>query len=109
VVPSAAQPTVLPIPTGRNIGYACAGSVNPIRTTSTSATPSPHGLTADLRVRYEVPTEEGVIASVILTNNCGPSTCAISINQNRQEIVNTAVLDAIHRVAVHGRAKRSSI
>lgn len=95
-LPSAAEPTVLPIPTGRNIRLRLRGL----------GTPDPDnlyfgnsiartGLIADLRVRYEAPTEIGVIAGGSLDQQLQAFYLRNLDNSAQQQIVSGAVLEAI--------------
>jgi hypothetical protein len=98
VLPSAAQPTVLPIPTGRNVRLRLRGLGQPDPDdlyfgNSIART----GLTADLRVRYEAPTEAGVIASGSPDQQLQAFYLRDLDQSNQQDIVNTAVLDAIQQ------------
>ena len=97
VLPSAALPTILPIPTGRDIrirlrGLGADDPGNLYYGNSIART----GLTSDIRVRYEAATE----TEVILTGNLDQqlqafTTCADLDNSNQQEIVTLGVVEAI--------------
>ena len=95
-IPSAADPTMLPIPTGRNIrlrlrGLGAHDPGNLYFGNDAART----GLIADLRVRYEAAAEDSLLVDSLLTFNCRPSTCAISINPQPQDIVTSSVVQVI--------------
>jgi hypothetical protein len=98
VLPSAAQPTVIPIPTGRNVRLRLRGLGQPDPDdlyfgNSIART----GLTADLRLRYEASTEEGVIADGNPDQELQAFYLRDLDQSNEQDIVSTAVLDAIQQ------------
>jgi hypothetical protein len=96
VLPSSAEPAVLPIPTGRNVRLRLRGL----------GTPDPDnlyfgssiartGLIADLRVRYEAATETGVIASGNLDQQLQAFYLRNLDQSAQQAIVSGAVVDAL--------------
>lgn len=98
VLPSAEQPTTIPIPTGRNVRIRLRGLGQPDPDdlyfgNSIART----GLTADLRVRYEAPAEEGVIADGNPDQELQAFYLRNLDQSNQQNIVSTAVLDAIQQ------------
>ncbi len=98
ILPSAAQPAVLPIPTGRNVRLRLRGLGQPDPNelyfgNSLART----GLTADLRVRYEAPSEEGVIANGNLDQQLQAFYLRNLDQSNQQDILSTAVVDAIRQ------------
>ncbi len=95
-LPSTSQPTVLPIPTGRNVRLRLRGVGAPDPDdlyfgNSIART----GLIADLRVRYEAPTETGVIASGNLDQQLQAFYIRNLDQSAQQQIVSGAVLEAI--------------
>jgi hypothetical protein len=95
-LPSSAQPTVLPIPTGRNIrirmrGLGAPDPNNLYFGNSLART----GLIADMRLRYEVPTETGVIADGSLDQQLQAFYLRNLDQSAQQQIVSTAVVNAI--------------
>jgi hypothetical protein len=95
-LPSAAEPTVLPIPTGRNVRLRFRGL----------GTPDPNnlyfgssiartGLISDMRVRFEVPTETGVIAAGNLDQQLQAFYLRNLDQSSQQQIVADGVVSSI--------------
>ena len=96
ILPSATQPTVLPIPTGRNIrirlrGLGVDDPDNKYYGNATART----GLTADLRVRFEAAAEENVLAAGSPDQQLQAYYLRDLDNSNQQNIVSSAVVSAI--------------
>ncbi len=96
VLPSASQPTVLPIPTGRNVRIRLRGlgeddNENLYYGNSIART----GLTSDIRVRYEAATETGVIAAGSPDQQLQAYYLRDLDNSSQQSIVSNAVVEAI--------------
>ena len=96
VLPSAATPTILPIPTGRNIRIRLRGlgeddPDNLYYGNSVART----GLTADIRVRYEAATEENVLAAGSPDQQLQAYYLRDLDNSSQQSIVSSAVVSAI--------------
>jgi hypothetical protein len=94
--PASLPPTVLPIPTGRNVrlrlrGLGTPDANNDYFGNSIAAT----GLISDLRLRFEVPTETGVIADGNLDQQLQAFYLRDLDQSGQQQIVSNAVLDAI--------------
>jgi hypothetical protein len=96
VLPSASAPTVLPIPTGRNIRLRLRGlgADDPDNLYYGNAE-ARTGLTADLRVRYEVAAEENVLAAGSPDQQLQAFYLRDLDNSNQQSIVSSAVVSAI--------------
>lgn len=95
-LPSAAQPTVLPIPTGRNIrirlrGLGIEDPDNQYYGNAEART----GLTADIRVRYEAATEDNVLAAGSPDQQLQAYYLRDLDNSSQQSIVSSAVVSAI--------------
>jgi len=95
-LPSAAQPTLLPIPTGRNVrlrlrGLSAPDPNNGYFGSSIART----GLISDLLLRYEAPTETGVIASGDLDQQLQAFYLRDLDQSAQQQIVAGAVVEAI--------------
>lgn len=95
VLPSAADPTVLPIPTGRNVRLRLRGLGAPDPNALYFATSVARtGLIADLRVRYEADTEE----DLLLPGNPDQELQAIYLRNltqeaNQQDIISNSVVE----------------
>jgi hypothetical protein len=96
VLPSPSTPTVLPIPTGRNVRIRLRGlgkddpdllyyGDGEART----------GLTADIQVRYEAATEEDVLGSGSIDQQLQAYYLRDLDNSNQQDIVSSALVSAI--------------
>ena len=104
--PSSATPTVLPIPTGRNVrirlrGLGADDPDNLYYGNSVART----GLTSDIRVRFEAAIE----GSVLLDGNLDQQLQAYYLrdldNSSQDSIVSTAVVEAIKKGGVTWRAQ----
>ncbi len=96
VLPSSAEPTVLPIPTGRNVrlrlrGLGAPDPNNLYFGNSIART----GLIADLRVRYEAASETEVIASGSLDQQLQAYYLRNLDQTAQQQIVSGAVIEAL--------------
>ena len=96
VLPSSSQPTVLPIPTGRNIrirlrGLGADDPNNLYYGNSVART----GLTSDIRVRYEAATEDNLIAAGNLDQQLQAYYLRDLDNSSQQGIVAFGVVEAI--------------
>jgi hypothetical protein len=96
VLPRAATPSILPIPTGRNIRIRLRGlgeddPDNLYYGNSVART----GLTADIRVRYEAATEENVLAAGSPDQQLQAYYLRDLDNSSQQSIVSSAVVSAI--------------
>jgi hypothetical protein len=95
-LPTAANPTVLPIPTGRNVrlrlrGLGKADNNNLYFGSSVART----GLISDLRVRFEVPTEAGIIADGSSDQQLQAFYLRDLDQSSQQQIVTQGVVGAI--------------
>ncbi len=96
VLPTVASPTVLPIPAGRNVRIRLRGLGTPDPDnlyfgSSVAAT----GLISDMTVRYEVPTETGVLASGSLDQQLQAFYLRNLDQSATQNIVTAGVISAI--------------
>jgi len=96
VPPSASTPTILPIPTGRNIRIRLRGlgeddPDNLYYGNGEART----GLTADIQVRYEAATEESILTSGSLDQQLQAYYLRDLDNSSQQDIVSSAVVSAI--------------
>ncbi len=96
VLPSASAPTILPIPTGRNIRIRLRGlgeddPDNLYYGNSVART----GLTADIRVRYEAAAEENVLAAGSPDQQLQAYYLRDLDNSSQDSIVSFAVVEAI--------------
>jgi hypothetical protein len=96
VLPSASTPTVLPIPTGRNIRIRLRGlgKDDPDNLYYGDAE-ARTGLTADIQLRYETATEENVLASGCPDQQLQAYYLRDHDNSSQQDIVSSAVVSAI--------------
>jgi hypothetical protein len=95
-LPSAANPTVLPIPTGRNVRLRLRGLGTPdANDLYFGSSIARTGLISDMRVRFEVPTEAGVIADGSLDEQLQAFYLRDLDQSSQQQIVTQGVVDAI--------------
>jgi hypothetical protein len=95
-LPTAANPTVLPIPTGRDIRLRLRGLGNPdINNLYFGSSVARTGLISDIRVRFEVPTETGVIADGSLDQQLQAFYLRNLDQSSQQQIVTAGVVGAI--------------
>jgi hypothetical protein len=95
-LPGAADPKVLPIPTGRNIRVRLRGLGLPDPNDSYFGDAVARtGLIADLRVRYEAPSEMGVIASGNLDQQLRAYYLRNLDASAQQNILTTGIVNAI--------------
>jgi hypothetical protein len=96
ILPTVADPTVLPIPTGRNIRLRLRGLGTPdINNLYYGNATARTGLITDLRIRYEVPTETGVIAAGSLDEQLRAFYLRNLDDSARQQIVASGIVSAI--------------
>jgi hypothetical protein len=96
VLPSASQPTVLPIPTGRNVRLRLRGLGTPDANNDYfGSSIARTGLISDLRLRFEAATETGVIKEGSLDEQLQAFYLRDLDQSGQQQIVSRAVLDAI--------------
>jgi hypothetical protein len=95
-LPSSATPTVLPIPTGREVRIRLRGNGNAsLNDTYFGNSIARTGLISDVRVRFEVPTETGVILSGNLDQQLQAFYLRNLDQSSTQSIVTSSVVSAI--------------
>jgi hypothetical protein len=96
VLPSAGAPTLLPIPTGRNVRIRLRGlGKNDPDNLYYGNAEARTGLVADIRVRYEAATEANVLASGSPDQQLQAYYLRDLDKSNQQDIVSSAVVNAI--------------